>query len=70
MIVKILTFGFSACASIKADDAAKHKLQADKLQDENKDRTKGSERSWLVTFNMSGISQSSIGSRQKIASVA
>lgn len=27
MIVKILTFGFSACAGMKTDDAAMHKLQ-------------------------------------------
>lgn len=34
VIVKILTFVFSACANMKADDAAKHKLQDDKLRDE------------------------------------
>lgn len=34
VIVKILTFVFSACVNMKADDAAKHKLQDDKLRDE------------------------------------
>lgn len=29
-MVKILTFGFSACANMKAEDAAKYKLREDK----------------------------------------
>lgn len=33
VIVKILTFAFSACANMKMD-TAKHKLQEDKLRDE------------------------------------
>lgn len=44
--MKILTFGFSPCASMKADGAAMHKLQ-----DGNKDTTNRNERSWLVMFN-------------------
>lgn len=35
MIVKILTFAFSACINMKADDAAKHKLQ-DKVETNKK----------------------------------
>lgn len=58
MIIKILTFGFSTCASMKADDEAMHKLQ-----DGNKDTTKRNERSWLVMFNVSHISQRRRGSR-------
>lgn len=34
MIVKVLTFGFSACVNMKADDTAKHKLQEGKSRDE------------------------------------
>lgn len=60
VMVKILTFAFSACVNMKVDDAAKHKLQEDKLRDEKMEtyiekNTKDS--SLLVMFNMRNISE-------------
>lgn len=65
---KILTFGFCSSASIKADHAAKKKLRE---KTRNRDRAnKRNKKSWLVMFEASNISDSSVASKETSESIA